>query len=75
MCGIPTGRRAVLRGGVGGMEAARALLDAGADPRASADRLLTDPATGVKGVTPEEVAVRNGHEAVAAMLRTAAGAR
>ena len=52
-----------------------ALLDAGADPRASADRLLTDHAAGMKGVTPEEVAVRNGHEAVAAMLRTAAGAR
>ena len=59
----------------GRMEAARALLDAGADPRASADRLLTDHAAGVKGVTPEEVAVRNGHGAVAAMLRTASGAR
>jgi ankyrin repeat protein len=59
----------------GRMEAARALLDAGADPRSSAERLLTDHAAGVKGVTPEEVAVRNGHEAVAAMLRTVAGAR
>lgn len=62
----------------GRLGAVRVLLDAGARPEVPADRLMTDWSRTEddmrRGVLPAEVAVRNGHMAVARVLSEATAA-